>query len=1288
MSTVDELYPPGPEAIPADLTDPTPAYTRHARIAFAGLLGFVGLYLGLTAWFGYVAYRLVMDSVVAGGDEWIMGGLLALAPTFLFAFLVRGLFFTKHDFDDGRIEITAEDEPLLYAFVHRIADDAGAPRPHRVFLSSRVNAAVFYDLSFRNLIIPSKKNLEIGLGLVETLSLDELKAVMAHEFGHFAQRTMAVGRWVYVAQQIAGHIVATRGKFDGFLEGMSRIDLRVAWIAWIMRLVVWAIRAVLETAFRLIVLAERALSREMELQADLVSVSLSGSDSLVNALHRLGAADDAWNRAAQFSQGQLGKWRMIEDFFAIQRRILVRMGEILDDPDHGATPALPDGDRAAHRVFTEDLAAPPAMWSTHPPNHEREANAKRRYYPSTFDERSPWALFRDPEALRRDMTAKLLNRAVSGDEMLPPEKPPEKVPVAESLAEIDEQFDRPILARRYRGAYLGRSIVRAGDQVADLYGPIPEAADATTAALAGLYPESLSDALERSRELAGEVAMLGALKDGILEAPGGVIRFRGEEVPRKQLADVIERAKGEAKEAEAEVLEHDRAVRSAHRAAARAIGKGWEAHLLGLVELLHYLDHTAADIEDCAGVLGNVFQVVIADGRVSGSERRRLVNAAEELHLLLEDLWTGRTSVRLSEPVAKALEVDGWRAVLPDTFELLPPSEGNIGDWLDVHQSWVGAFLGALNAASRAAMVVLLEVEDHVAAHFASGEDPGDAPKPAGIPDLYRRLVPGHERERQTKLGWWDRFVTADGFGPGLLRFGVAAAVLAPAFVIPAASSGGSHARVAVHNGLGVPVSVLIGEEQTHVEPGGHRRISVPRGEQIPVLAEAEGHGTIDTLTVDIDSGRAQYVYNVARAAPLVEWTAAYGSAPEEEPRHLGTLHWTTSRADFVFATPPEQIQTSGSGGTRTVLESMADQDPRAQFFVVSDPEQRTAMALQHARIDPTESPNYYLWAAMASDSPEFAPILQARLEQEEPGVMLLRMEQDLGDRDAACARHRELAAASPDDVSVRYAVARCIDDEDEQHAAFLAGLDANPGHGWFTLATGYGFAERGEWAKARALLDKLTEVLPEQVPSYVRDIARVRRMAATSPEEADLSDLAADSFELSTLLSLAGSEPVEPHLRPRRLLEQGDLSGALAAASEDPDERAEILRLVAASDGASDEHRAEAGKLAADDGVSQTTFGPSLGGAARRGDDVASWVEGGAGLFGDKPADQLVGAARALAEHGDAARFEEGMRGMDPHTRGIAYAMGIAQLGGDAPDHWRGAAGKLLLPGERPFYR
>lgn len=308
-------------------------------------------------------------------------------------------------------EVTRQGQPRLFAFLDRLAAEAGAPRPKRVFLSPQVNAGVFYDLSVLNLLWPCRKNLEIGLGLVNVLTLGEFKAVCAHEFGHFAQRTMAVGRWVYVAQQIASQIIAKRDALDDLLARVSYLDLRVAWIGWIMRLIVWSIRSLLESAFRVVVIAERALSRDMEMQADLVAVSLTGSDALVHALHKLAAADDALDRSFSFFASEAAEKRTPTDIFMIQSRVIEKMGLLLGDPTYGRDPARPASHPEAHRLFKPEIAQPPRMWLTHPPNNEREENVKRIYIPDSIDDRPAWILFEDSGALREKITAALVEKS-------------------------------------------------------------------------------------------------------------------------------------------------------------------------------------------------------------------------------------------------------------------------------------------------------------------------------------------------------------------------------------------------------------------------------------------------------------------------------------------------------------------------------------------------------------------------------------------------------------------------------------------------------------------------------------------------------------------------------------------------------------------------------------------------------------------------------------------------------------------------------------------------------------
>ena len=183
--------------VPADFAKTSGTYRLQAWLAMLGLLAFIVLYVGLASYFSYTAYRMLAGAF-AGGDRAIGGFFAALPALFLAVFMWKALFFVRAGSTDPGMEISETDEPGLFKFLYEIADEIGAPRPHRVFLSHDVNACVFYDLSILNFVLPSKKNLCIGLGLVNSLGRSEMKAVLAHEFGHFAQRTMAVGSYVYI----------------------------------------------------------------------------------------------------------------------------------------------------------------------------------------------------------------------------------------------------------------------------------------------------------------------------------------------------------------------------------------------------------------------------------------------------------------------------------------------------------------------------------------------------------------------------------------------------------------------------------------------------------------------------------------------------------------------------------------------------------------------------------------------------------------------------------------------------------------------------------------------------------------------------------------------------------------------------------------------------------------------------------------------------------------------------------------------------------------------------------
>ena len=749
---MNDLYPHGPASVPAELTKPTAVYRQRAWLALASLLLFVALYIALAGWFVWTAHRMLGEAMAGGPDRgWHL--LLSISAAFLAVFMLKALFFIKRGGAPDAVEVTAAEQPRLFAFLHRLADDAGAPRPKRVYLSARVNAAVFYDLSILNLLFPSGKNLEIGLALVNVLTLSELKAVLAHEFGHFAQRSMAIGSWVYIAQQIAAHIVAKRDALDEFIGWLSRVDLRVAWIGWLLSLVVWSIRSLMDTLLRLVVLAQRALSRQMEFQADLVAVSLTGSDELVHALHKLNAADEAWGRTLGFADSEVRRKRIPHDLFAVQTRIIERVAAILGDESYGRAPPAAGAKPEARRVFKVGFAQPPQMWSTHPASADREENAKRRYLPAPHDARSAWLLFDKAEAVKAKVVAQLLGKA----EALP-------VSAEETLCALDERYALLQYQPRYRGAYLGRPLTRHAARADELYEKALQRANILQG-LNTLYSPQLAADLARLRELAEERVALEALRDRVYQASGGRIIFRGREISRRHLPAAIRKVGQDEEQVRQRIVAHDRQCRSAHLAAAALLGGGWKEYLVGLIGVLHYAEHTLADLRDAQGLLGNVFTIVIADGKVSGGELERLIATGNMLHAALARIHGQQAELTLDQTLCARLKAESWPAMLEE-FTLPPASKENINDWLRAIDGWVNGTAAALNALAVAALEQLLQSEDEVVRHVRERSAPAAACAPSRVPADYPTLLPGKERKRQTRLELWDRFQIADGFVP------------------------------------------------------------------------------------------------------------------------------------------------------------------------------------------------------------------------------------------------------------------------------------------------------------------------------------------------------------------------------------------------------------------------------------------------------------------------------------------------------------------------------------------
>ncbi len=164
----------------------------------------------------------------------------------------------------GGPELTRSEHPLLWAEVERLAAVAQTEPPHRITLVPDVNAAVVE--------VGGRREMIVGLPLLATMSVGELRSVLAHELGHFAGGDTALSARTARAQLF---LVAVADRSSGvvrpLLRGYAHLYARVS----------------------------AASSRDMESAADGFSLRVAGSRTAADAMRQLVATSLAWSTLAR-----------------------------------------------------------------------------------------------------------------------------------------------------------------------------------------------------------------------------------------------------------------------------------------------------------------------------------------------------------------------------------------------------------------------------------------------------------------------------------------------------------------------------------------------------------------------------------------------------------------------------------------------------------------------------------------------------------------------------------------------------------------------------------------------------------------------------------------------------------------------------------------------------------------------------------------------------------------------------------------------------------------------------
>ena len=501
MARSDDVpYPPSPEEVPEGYTDYSAEYRSRQTwllvwvyVVFMVYLGMVFASATATVWF-----------TAAGIHGWLCCGLpfpLAVLSLLVFVYLVGGFFSrTEVEKRELMIEVTEDDHPRLFAFIRKLCDEIGVDEPAKVHVFPEPNAQAFMALSLAHLFTRPERELAVGIGLINVLNLSEFKAVLAHEFGHFAQlggaRVYAQRAAVVLDNLIQGHStvdrLAARWRKNGNLFGMLLFG------------VVWAVRFPLWLTAKMYGDLRHQLAREAEFHADRVAAAVAGSNAIVHGLFRVQYAAETYMMAHRELFKAADHKLYTSDLFYHQHAA----GDILrrqkKDPEYGLPPKLETPHHGKRvQVFNEEEDEEHDADDYHPPDHEREENVKRPFVAADDDPRSAWILFDNPVELRERLTYKMYRAGgliKKGTALDDPK-------VVQQF--IDDEHHETTYDERYQGAYDSGRYLRPGDmdELDDLIRKEPWD-DARLASVHAKLYTGLEDKVEELKDINDELRRL------------------------------------------------------------------------------------------------------------------------------------------------------------------------------------------------------------------------------------------------------------------------------------------------------------------------------------------------------------------------------------------------------------------------------------------------------------------------------------------------------------------------------------------------------------------------------------------------------------------------------------------------------------------------------------------------------------------------------------------------------------------------------------------------------------
>ncbi len=323
---------------------------------------------------------LVSGSVIAlvRHAEWMFAGWGPMAPwlaigisTFLGSMLVLGMLkplLAKAGAVKRPRILRRDAEPFLVAYIERLCDLLGAPRPTAIHITCDLNAAAELRHGWLSAFGDRRISLHLGLPLVAGLTLQQFTGVLAHELGHFTQRA---GMWLENTVRRTNHwflqAAYERDSIDEWLLRQCAVRNPLAGIGYVGRAVVWLVRWIILGFALAGTTISCLMSREMEYNADRCQTRVVGFRSLASTMRRLRELAIAHQISFRDIAAFYGEGRLPDDMIALS---LANVSFI-----------TPKVKTELRRMMTEEVTG---LFDSHPSDRDRIQSAIEDGSPGIF----------------------------------------------------------------------------------------------------------------------------------------------------------------------------------------------------------------------------------------------------------------------------------------------------------------------------------------------------------------------------------------------------------------------------------------------------------------------------------------------------------------------------------------------------------------------------------------------------------------------------------------------------------------------------------------------------------------------------------------------------------------------------------------------------------------------------------------------------------------------------------------------------------------------------------------